>query len=244
MGFFVYVIRDPRPGFGGECVYVGKGCRDRARRHLSGSHNSRLNHFIAKRRREGLEPIVEIVRRFAGEDVAFLCEMELIAKYGRRDKGSGSLFNLTDGGEGSSGCPCPPATIERLRRMHADPVFAKARTERFAKINAAPRFKEERANWMRQINADPATQHIKIEMTRAAQNSPRVAEARLERMARLNADPDFRLKQAEAVRRTNADPEFARARDERMRRQNADPEFRRKQAASMEPLRIAQAEHL
>lgn len=47
--------------------------------------------------------IVEIVEKDIQEWYAHELEVALIAYYGRRDQGRGSLVNLTDGGEGSSG---------------------------------------------------------------------------------------------------------------------------------------------
>lgn len=62
---------------------------------------------------------VEIL--FTSDDFDFIIskEIELIAKYGRRDKGLGPLVNLTDGGEGAPGVKKAPLSKESLERMRA-----------------------------------------------------------------------------------------------------------------------------
>ena len=44
--------------------------------------------------------LIHIIKDSLTEDEAFRLEEELIAKYGRKDNGTGILRNLTDGGEG------------------------------------------------------------------------------------------------------------------------------------------------
>lgn len=46
---------------------------------------------------------ITIVKNYLEETAAFDLERRLIARYGRRDLGTGILHNKTDGGEGSSG---------------------------------------------------------------------------------------------------------------------------------------------
>ncbi len=101
--FVVYIIRDPRKD--DEPIYVGKGSRDRrAKTHLSqNAHNRFLTNIIQKIRKDGMEPIVDIAFRFKTEQEAFEKEKELIALFGRRSDGTGSLTNITSGGEGVSG---------------------------------------------------------------------------------------------------------------------------------------------
>lgn len=112
--FYVYVYRDPRPGKGNVPVYVGKGQGARAHAHLSGSSNRRLLRLIADCRLLGCTPKPEIVGRFAAEFDAFALEVALIAKHGRCDLGTGTLYNLTDGGEGA---PRVKTTIEDERAL-------------------------------------------------------------------------------------------------------------------------------
>lgn len=103
--FYVYVYKDPRPTKNQQVVYVGKGTGDRAWYHWNKrvKHNKGFGAFLALLRREKLEPIIEIVKDGLDEAEAFYEEMMLIATYGRRDLRTGTLFNLTDGGEGFSG---------------------------------------------------------------------------------------------------------------------------------------------
>lgn len=103
--FYVYIYRDPRLTKNKQPVYVGKGTGDRAWYHWTKRvrHNKGFGAFLALLRREKLEPIVEIVKDGLDEAEAFYEEMHLIALFGRRDLGTGTLFNLTDGGEGFSG---------------------------------------------------------------------------------------------------------------------------------------------
>lgn len=103
--FYVYVYKDPRPTKNQQVVYVGKGSGDRAWDHWNKRvrGNKGFGAFLALLRRENLEPIIEIVRNNLEEAEAFYEEMRLITVYGRRDTKTGTLFNLTDGGEGISG---------------------------------------------------------------------------------------------------------------------------------------------
>jgi hypothetical protein len=100
--FYVYVYRDPRPTKQRQVVYVGKGTGDRMYKHWKKrvSQNKGFGAFLALLRRLDLEPIIEKVSEFDDEADAFVEEMRLIALYGRRDTKTGTLFNLTDGGEG------------------------------------------------------------------------------------------------------------------------------------------------
>jgi hypothetical protein len=100
--FYVYVYKDPRPTKNLQVVYVGKGTGERAYAHWRGrvSRNKAFGAFLALLRREKLEPVIEIVKSGLDEAEAFVEECALIAAYGRRDLKTGTLFNLTDGGEG------------------------------------------------------------------------------------------------------------------------------------------------
>lgn len=103
--FYVYVYKDPRPTKAKQVVYVGKGTGDRMYAHWKKRvhKNKAFGAFLALLRRTKLEPIIELVADYSDEAEAFAEEMHLIALYGRRDLRTGTLFNLTDGGEGFAG---------------------------------------------------------------------------------------------------------------------------------------------
>lgn len=109
--FFVYLYKDPKTN---NIVYVGKGKGKRANCHKS--LKTRLGSLIRKRIKEGfvIEPQVFIQ---TDEATAFAMEQALISWYGREDLDTGTLFNLTDGGEGVSGYKPNPADVSRRRAL-------------------------------------------------------------------------------------------------------------------------------
>jgi hypothetical protein len=100
--YYVYLLRD-----GGVPFYVGKGTKDRMYHHAwqarKKARNLPVHNKIRKMWREGRDIEYEIVSRTEDDSEAFAIERRLIAEIGRRDRGVGSLMNLTDGGEGVSG---------------------------------------------------------------------------------------------------------------------------------------------
>jgi hypothetical protein len=102
--YYVYVYRDPRPTKNNQPVYVGKGMGDRDLSHWSKrSHNKPFQDFIAHLKVREMEAPCIRVFETENEQEAFDKEKELIALYGRRDIGTGTLFNKTNGGEGVAG---------------------------------------------------------------------------------------------------------------------------------------------
>lgn len=93
LSFYVYLHKKATTG---EVFYVGKGTNWRAWNRMQ--RNKFWKRVVEKHGR-----IVEIVEKDIQEWYAHELEIDLIAYYGRRDQGLGTLVNLTDGGEGSSG---------------------------------------------------------------------------------------------------------------------------------------------
>ena len=92
---YMYMREDGTP------YYVGKG---RPRRPYSKA--GRLCGIPPRDR-------IIIYRENLDEETAFSLEKELIAKYGRKDIGTGILHNRTDGGEGASGYRPSKETISK-----------------------------------------------------------------------------------------------------------------------------------
>jgi hypothetical protein len=119
--FVVYIYRDPRRRKKKQPIYVGKGtvAQNRPDTHWYGyNDNPFLNRVLAKIRGAGLVPIIEIYAGFDNEADAFKCEIALIAQFGRRDLGTGTLCNLTDGGEGMTGNKRSPETRAKISKFY------------------------------------------------------------------------------------------------------------------------------
>jgi hypothetical protein len=97
MQFYVYIYIDPKSD---EPVYVGKGHGTRAFDHKR--KKTHLGNLIRKRIADGYSLEPQIIN-CPSENAAFAQEIFWINIYGRKDIGTGSLINLTNGGEGPSG---------------------------------------------------------------------------------------------------------------------------------------------
>jgi hypothetical protein len=102
--FYVYGYFDVTDTTGNP-FYIGKGTGNRHISHFNDCKRGRTL-FHCKLRSmmaEGNRPAVRILRAGLEDAEAVRLEIELIAKYGRRDLGTGCLCNHTGGGEGQVG---------------------------------------------------------------------------------------------------------------------------------------------
>jgi hypothetical protein len=84
-------------------IYAGKGKGNRVWVHSrKSSPNKRLRNRIRTLRKHGVEPRIEIYENL-NEDAALSLEIWFIYKFGRKDLGTGTLYNETDGGDGIAG---------------------------------------------------------------------------------------------------------------------------------------------
>ena len=126
--FYVYIYRNPLKG--NEPFYVGKGKGRRAYSHLLDAKNpdtpqSHKINTIRKILASGLSPEIMFVDENLSESDAFELEVFLIKEVGRRDCGTGTLTNQTDGGEGSSGF----LHTEESRRKISEALLGKEKSE-------------------------------------------------------------------------------------------------------------------
>lgn len=96
--FYVYTWTRPDTG---EVFYIGKGTGERAWRRKI--HNPIFMRIVSKLDASGLKPIVKKIAIGLSEEEAFEVEAKEISERGRICLGTGSLANITDGGEGASG---------------------------------------------------------------------------------------------------------------------------------------------
>ena len=99
-----------------EPFYVGKGKNRRINVHLNvvDEINKLKQNILNKIKKENKEPIIIKLYENISEHSAFRLEKYLIKLIGRRDLKLGTLANLTNGGEGTSGTIY---TLERRTNM-------------------------------------------------------------------------------------------------------------------------------
>lgn len=111
--FYVYAWLRPC----GEVFYIGKGRgnRDRAPK----SNNPIFQRIVSKIEKAGEKPKIVRLHENLAEGEAFALERDEIARHGRRNNNTGTLANLTDGGEGNSGWVPSDETRAKISAAHA-----------------------------------------------------------------------------------------------------------------------------
>ena len=129
--FYVYIYRDSSHNF--QEIYVGKGCGKRSHIHLKNrdkpkaTENKQFMGRLRNMKAAGVEPHIQILY-CESEELALLAEEEAIDKYGRADLGTGTLFNHTNGGEGTSGHSHKIETCKQMsdnNKGENNPMFGK-----------------------------------------------------------------------------------------------------------------------
>lgn len=195
--FYVYVYRDPRPTKNNQPVYVGKGTGDRDLSHWSrGSHNKPFQDFLSHLKQRGLVAACERVFETEIEAEAFAKEIELIALYGRRNIGTGTLFNLTDGGEGGSG------TVRTAAHRAMDSKFS---TEHWQN----PEYRAKIVAAQKAVQGTPEARAMKSEHSAEAWANPEVREKRQTGIKRSRSTAESRAKTSIQAKAQWSDPEYA-----------------------------------
>ena len=195
--FYVYVYRDPRPLKKDQPVYVGKGTGDRDLSHWSrGSHNKPFQDFISHLKQRGLIAPCERVFETEVEADAFAKEIELITLYGRRNTGTGTLFNLTDGGEGASG-----AIRSKDEKAHL--------SVEFSRIWQDPTYRAKIVAAQKAVQGTPEARAIKSENSAEAWANPEVREKRQTGIKRGRSTAESKAKTSAQAKAQWSDPEYA-----------------------------------
>lgn len=131
--YYVYAYKYPN----GTPFYIGKGTKKRMYAHLWDAKAERnLNSFniriIRKILKNNEQPIIEKIVDNVDQEFAVLVEKEAIAKYGRRDLGTGILVNMTSGGDGA--IDLSDATKKRMYKPMSE-EFKKKMSVRMKGIN-------------------------------------------------------------------------------------------------------------
>jgi hypothetical protein len=235
--FYVYVYRDPRPTKDNQPVYVGKGTGDRDISHWAkGSHNKPFQDFISHLKQRGLVAVCQRVFETEDEQEAFAKERELVVLYGRRDLGTGTLFNRTDGGEGAAGAVRTEeekAATGRFSKEHwQDPEYR-------AKVVAAQQAVQStpEAKALKSVNSKETWQNPEVRGKRSAGikegRSTDKSKAKTSAQAKAQwADPEYAAKQAANNKEIANREEVKAAKKAAAKALWADPEWKAKMLAA------------
>jgi len=147
--YYIYIYLDPRK-YGKYCYnnfcfihepfYIGKGKDVRYK-----NHNSRTKIFknkINKIKQSKLEPIIFKLYENLSENQSFEIEKQLIKEIGRTDLNLGSLVNMTDGGEGSSGVIKKDETKNKISKKHKGKILSEEHKIKLSKSHLGKKLSE------------------------------------------------------------------------------------------------------
>jgi hypothetical protein len=218
--FYVYVYLDPRPGKGLQPIYVGKGTvdLDRASYHWERRCvNPFLQSVLDKIRAAGLVPQITVAAYMDEEEDAFAMERDLIAQYGRRDLRTGSLCNLTGGGQGTAGLKYSEERLRKKREQCSTPEWREMMTKIIKKAWQNPEHRQRILESQNRLRNDPAYRA----RLRAAIIKAQTEEVRNKISVAMRTNwesEDYRAKQAASRAEAHARPEEKKRKSEATKR--------------------------
>lgn len=234
--FYVYLYLDPRPGKNFQPLYVGKGLIARRRAYFHWEKRERCNYLMRmaldKIEAAGLYPHIEILLKTDSEAEAYELECFVVSEYGRRIDGSGSLCNITTGGEGTAGLAWSDEKRAKIMAKMHTPEALESNRQRMLAVWNTP---EKRVARTAAIKAGLTSPGMRAKL-RAAISATRTTEvrARIGHGSRLRwQDPAYRERVMAARAVTMATPEFKAIRGAATAAGWKDPETRAKRTAGI-----------
>lgn len=232
----VYLYCDPKDG---TPRYVGVGTSlRRAWSHMKpyAKTNKRLKNMITKRLREGysVSPVITYLGHTDFEEAKRL-EMLEISRYGRVDLGTGSLFNLTDGGDGAKGAIFSEERRKTIREnttnQHRDPWISNKMYQSQRATSARDDVKARRSEAQKRAQSNKLTREKQRQSVLASETPER--RAMRSNVAKIvQNDPVVKERKSVALKRSAQNPEIAARRAASIRAANT-PEVRAKKSATM-----------
>lgn len=213
----MYIYRDPREGKNSEPIYVGKGWGKRAMQHwVSGcDHNPIFQAKLDKIRAANLVPLVTIIN-VSDESTALDIERGLVAIYGRLSKKTGTLCNLTNGGDGYA--------VGQLTDAHREKIASSMR---------------------KHVRTEAHKKSLSVALTGKSHSEETREKIRAHSQAKA-ADPAFRQRLSDALKGRKLPDDVAQQRAMQLRQLNQSPERRAAVSAQMKAAhakRRAEKEH-
>ena len=129
-----------------EVFYVGIGV-DKKRSNNKTRRNKYWKNIVNK---HGYT--VEILHENISHDECREIEIDLIRKYGRKDLGTGSLCNLTDGGEGVLGLIVSDETKRKLSEINKGKTHSDETKRKLSEINKGKKVSDETRRKLSEMN--------------------------------------------------------------------------------------------
>jgi hypothetical protein len=120
-----------------EVFYVGIG-KTKHRVYSKSDRNKHWHHIVNK-----VGYSAQIILDGITWEEACEKEKEFIAFYGRRDRGLGTLVNMTDGGEGTLGCPISEKHKQRVSDAHKGKKLSEELKQKLFNANKGKKLSEE-----------------------------------------------------------------------------------------------------
>ncbi len=171
---YMYLREDGSP------YYIGKGTKKRLSEHYSYSRNVHTPKDTSR----------IIVQEYESEEDTIKAEIFFISYYGRKDLGSGTLRNLTDGGEGCSGRIVREETRRRIRKSHIGKKHTEETKKRLREVHTGKVLSEEhKLNITKRLIGRP----VSLETRRKISESHRGLKHSQESIEKMRASANKRV---------------------------------------------------